>query len=252
MDLQLEGKVAVVTGASAGMGLAVCEALAAEGVAVVGGARHSPERPVAGMESVEVDLAHPDGPARLVRRAIEVHGRIDVLVNNAGIGPVAAGFDDDDWSGVLEINLMAAVRAMRAALPHLSERVGAIVNVASINARMPNPVIASYSASKAALLSAGKSVALEYGPKGVRAVTVSPGSVSTRMWLGPDGAAERLAAQAGTTAEAVVAETSAGIPRGRFTTPEEVATCVVFLASSAAAAVSGVELIVDGGSSHAM
>ncbi len=255
MDLQLRGKVAVVTGASAGIGLAVCEAFAAEGVSVVGGARHGPEREVAGLELVQVDLACSDGPERLVARAVELHGRLDVLVNNAGIGPVAAGFadeDDEDWSRVLEINLMAAVRSMRVALPHLCERGGTIINIASINARCPNPQIAAYSASKAALLSAGKSVATEYGARGVRVVTVSPGSVGTRMWLGPDGAAERLAAQAGTTAGEVVAEASAGIPRGRFATTEEVAACVVFLSSPPAAAVSGVELVVDGGSSPAM
>jgi NAD(P)-dependent dehydrogenase (short-subunit alcohol dehydrogenase family) len=142
---------------------------------------------------------------------------------------------------------MAAVRAMRAALPHLAERGGAIINIASMNARMPSREIAAYSASKAALLSAGKAVATEYGPQGIRVITVSPGQVSTRMWLGPGGAAETLAARTGSTVEAVVKEASAGIPRGQFTSPEEVAACVAFLASPVAAAVSGVELLIDGG-----
>lgn len=124
--------------------------------------------------------------------------------------------------------------------------------MASINARLPAPGIAAYSASKAALLSAAKSVANEYARQGVRVVTVSPGSVSTRMWLGPGGAAEVIARQTGTTKEAVVADVEEGIPRGRFTSPQELASCVVFLASPAAAAVTGVELVVDGGLTPSM
>jgi NAD(P)-dependent dehydrogenase (short-subunit alcohol dehydrogenase family) len=250
MNLDLRGKVAVVTGASAGIGLAVCKALAAEGALVVGGARHDPEHRPSGVEHLQVDLATPDGPRQLVNHALLLHGRLDVLVNNAGTGTLSGGFaneDDDAWSRTFELNLMTAVRAMRAALPHLTERGGAIINIASLNARMPSPEIAAYSASKAALLSAGKAVATEYGPRGVRVITVSPGQVSTRMWLGPGGAAETLAARAGTTPEAVVKEAAAGIPRGRFTSPAEVAACVAFLASPIAAAVSGVELLIDGG-----
>jgi NAD(P)-dependent dehydrogenase (short-subunit alcohol dehydrogenase family) len=250
VNLDLQGKVAVVTGSSTGIGLAVCEALAAEGTLVVGGARHDPERNPSGVEHVQVDLATPSGPRRLVDHAIVRHGRLDVVVNNAGMGRLSGGFadeDDDRWSRTFELNLMAAVRAMRAALPHLAERGGAIINIASINARMPSADIAAYSACKAALLSAGKAVATEYGRRGIRVITVSPGQVSTRMWLGPGGAAEVLAAQAGITPEEVVRESAAGIPRGRFTSPEEVAACVAFLASPVAAAVSGVELLIDGG-----
>lgn len=178
MDLQLRGKVAVVTGASAGIGLAVCEALAVEGSVVVGGARRPAERAVDGVEHVIVDLATPAGPEQLIAQAVDRHGRLDVLVNNAGRGEVSDGFldeGDEHWAATLELNLHACVRAMRAALPHLVDRGGAIINVASINARLPALGVAAYSASKAALLSAGKSVANEYARRGARVVTVSPG-----------------------------------------------------------------------------
>lgn len=208
-----------------------------------------------GVEHVIVDLATPAGPEQLIVHAVDRRGRLDVLVNDAGRGEVSDGFldeSDEHWAATLELNLLACVRAMRAALPHLTDRGGAIINVASINARLPALGVAAYSASKAALLSAGKSVANEYARRGVRVVTVSPGSVSTRLWLGPGGAADVIARRTGTTREAVVAEVEDGIPWGRFTTAEELAACVAFLASPVAAAVTGVELVVDGGQTPAM
>ena len=142
MDLHLSGKVAVVTGASKGIGLAVAGALAGEGVRVVAGAREMTEELLQLAETspvrpVMVDLSTPDGPARLVAEAVSAHGGLDVLVNNVGAArPRPGGFlsvTDEDWLSTMTIDFFAAVRATRAALPHLLDRgTGTIVSVCSI------------------------------------------------------------------------------------------------------------------------
>ena len=177
MDLGLEGKVAVVTGSGAGIGLAVCRALAAEGMRVVGASRRDPEEVVDGVEHHRLDLTEEGAVESLVDGAVDRHGSLALLVNNAGGGTIRDGFlsaTDDDWVGLFALNLMVAVRATRAALPHLCVDGGAIVNISSINGVAPDPGIPDYSATKAALNSFGKSIATEYGNRGVRVVSVSP------------------------------------------------------------------------------
>jgi NAD(P)-dependent dehydrogenase (short-subunit alcohol dehydrogenase family) len=182
MDLYLSRHTAVVTGASRGIGLAVTRGLVAEGVRVTAGARKSsPELDELVrkgiVRAVEVDLAEPGGPARLVAAAGE---RIDILVNNVGAAAARPGgfaeITDEDWRASLTVNLMAAVRTTRAVLPvMLAAGKGAIVNVSSANAFLPDPAVMDYSAAKAALASFSKSLSKEVGPHGVRANTVSPG-----------------------------------------------------------------------------
>lgn len=250
MDLGVADQVALVAGASSGIGLATCRALAREGMRVVGVAR----RPVEGLgdavTSVQIDLAEPGGPAAAVDAAVRGHGRLDVLVNNAGIGIVHRGFldtSDDAWLQIFNMNVMAAARAIRAALPHLLERGGVIANVSSINGQSPDPEIADYSASKAALVSMAKAVSKEYAGRRVRVVSVSPGPTATPMWLGPQGAAAQFSAITGADANAIVAEAESQIPIGRFSTPEEVADAIAFLVSPRAASITGVDLLIDGG-----
>jgi NAD(P)-dependent dehydrogenase (short-subunit alcohol dehydrogenase family) len=250
MDLGLEGKVAVVTGAGAGIGLAVCRALAAEGMRVVGASRRDPEDVVDGVEHHRLDLTAPGTVESLVDRAVDRHGSLALLVNNAGSGTIRDGFlsaTDDDWVGLFALNLMVAVRATRAALPHLCVDGGAIVNISSINGVAPDTKIPDYSATKAALNSFGKSIATEYGDRGVRVVSVSPGPTRTAMWLGPAGVAQVVAAQLGVTPEEVVAGAEREIPLGRLAEPAEIAAVVAFLGSPRASYVSGVDLLVDGG-----
>lgn len=250
MDLNISGQVAVVTGASTGIGRATAVALAAEGVKVVGVSRHAPDLQIDGVTHFVADLAESDAPARMIEHAAELHGRLDILVNNAASGAVFQGFlaeTPDEWSATYELNLMAGVRAMHAALPLLVERGGVIVNVTSVNSRLPAEDGASYSAMKAALLNVGKAVATEYAAKGVRVVTVSPGLTATPMWLGTDGVAAQIAALQGSTLDEVAEATAASTPLRRFITPEEIAHCICFLASSRASAVTGAELVVDGG-----
>ena len=257
MDLELTDKVAVVTGSSKGIGLAVARALADEGASVVAGARTTGA--LEGLErviAVPVDLAAPDGPALLVRRALDEHGRVDVLVNNVGAVRLRLdgflGTSDEEFEWAMRMNFFTALRTTRAAVPAMIEQGGgAIVNVASVNAFFqPDAGTIDYGAAKAALLNLSKSLAQELGPKGIHVNCVSPGPVGTDLWLGEHGVAETVAAASGVDAETARATVVAGIggfATGRFTTPEEVATLVVLLASQRTANVTGANYVIDGG-----
>jgi NAD(P)-dependent dehydrogenase (short-subunit alcohol dehydrogenase family) len=257
MDLGLTGKVAVVTGASKGIGLAVTRTLAGEGAQVVAGARTTDALDVLdGVTGVAVDLGAPDGPALLVRRAIDDHGRIDVLVNNVGAvrlrldGFLGTGDDEFEWA--MRMNFFTALRATRAAIPPMAEQGGgAIVNVCSVNAFFqPDAGTIDYGAAKAALLNLSKSLAQEFGSKGIHVNCVSPGPVATDLWLGEQGVAATVAAAAGVDADTARETVIAGIggfATGRFTTPEEVAALVALLASDRTANVTGANFIIDGG-----
>jgi NAD(P)-dependent dehydrogenase (short-subunit alcohol dehydrogenase family) len=247
----LQGSVAVVTGASKGIGLAITRALVAEGARVVAGALHgSPElSAVDGVTALEVDLSTPDGPARLVEAAGE---RIDVLVNNVGAAPPRLdGFlaiTDEMWHTTWNLDLMAAVRATRAALPvMLAGGGGSIVNIASLNARLPDPTVMDYSAAKSALVSFAKSLSKEFGGRGIRVNNVDPGPVATDLWLGDDGVAARVSRAGGQSAAEVAAAAAAGMVTGRFSRPEEVADLVVVLAGARTANVTGADFVIDGG-----
>jgi NAD(P)-dependent dehydrogenase (short-subunit alcohol dehydrogenase family) len=250
MDLKLDGLVAVVTGASTGIGRATAIALAGEGVQVVGVSRRPPESETKGISFFSVDLSQPDAPQLVIEHVIGLHGRLDIVVNNAAAGQVYEGFlseEADGWAKTLDLNLMAAVRVMQVAIPHMKDRGGVIVNVTSVNSRLPAPDAAAYSASKAALLNVGKAVASEFASHGIRVVTVSPGLTATPMWLGAEGIAQQVASMKGSSPSEVADETAAGTPLGRFLTPEEVASCICFVASPRASAVTGTEFVVDGG-----
>ena len=205
MDLGLKSKVAVVTGASKGIGLAVTKALVAEGAQVIAGARDGSElRSLAeggAVDAVSIDLATPGGPQALVAKA-QKYGGLDIVVNNLGAVALRlegfASVTDDQWLSSFNLNFMAAVRTTRAALPLLAQRGGgAIVTVSSVNAFLPDPGIIDYCAAKAALTNFSKALSKELGPRGIRMNTVSPGPVETALWLGPDGVAATVAKNAG-------------------------------------------------------
>jgi NAD(P)-dependent dehydrogenase (short-subunit alcohol dehydrogenase family) len=254
MDLQLTDKVAVVTGAGKGIGRAVTETLAAEGAIVVAGSRsvESLAR-LHRVTPVAVDLARPDGPGRLVARAVEDFGRVDVLVNNVGgVHPRLDGFlslTDEDFEASLQLNFYSALRATRAAVADMSRRgAGVIVNVASVNAFFePDGAVIDYGAAKAALLNVAKSLSQELGPQGIRITSVSPGPVATDLWLGDDGVAARIGRATGAGSDAIRAQAVAAMPTGRFTTAEEVAAIVALLASPRVANVTGASWVIDGG-----
>jgi NAD(P)-dependent dehydrogenase (short-subunit alcohol dehydrogenase family) len=254
MDLELTGKVVVVTGASKGIGLAIAQELAAEGALVVAGARRVEALDgIEGVTPVAVDLADADGPARLVAAAIEQHGRVDVLVNNVGaVQPRLDGFlsiTDSDFEAALNLNFFAALRATRAAVADMVARgEGTIVNVGSVNAFFhPDGAVIEYGAAKAALLNLSKALSQELGPQGIRITTVAPGPVATDLWLGEGGVADVIGSATGAGADAIRAQATAGMSTGRFTTPREVATIVTLLASPRVANVTGADWLIDGG-----
>jgi NAD(P)-dependent dehydrogenase (short-subunit alcohol dehydrogenase family) len=257
MDLKLSDKVAVVTAASQGIGLAIARALAAEGAQVVAGSRT-----IGGLDKLEnvtpvtLDLSQPDAPGRLVDSAVQAHGRIDVLVNNLGAVHLRLGgfleTSDEDFEWAMQLNFFGAVRASRAALRAMLPRGrGAIVNVASVNAFFqPDGATVDYGAAKAALVNLTKSLAEEFGPKGIRVNAVSPGPVSTDLWLGPQGVAQTVARATGVdpdTARDNVLASIGGLATRRLTTPDEVAALVVMLASERIANATGSNFVIDGG-----
>lgn len=256
MDLDLSGKIAVVTGASKGIGLAITRALVAEGVTVIAGAR-SPGSDLPALERegrvafVAVDLTEPAGPVALIDQARE-RGGLDILVNNAGaVTPRPGGFDsvtDDDWAASITLTLMAAVRTTRAAVPELVRRGGgSIITISSVNAYLPDPLVIDYSAAKAALTNVSKSWSKELGPAGIRVNTISPGPVETDLWLGEHGVARTVAQAAGADPAEVAARAAAGAVTGRFTRPTEIADLVLVLASTRTGNVTGSDFAIDGG-----
>lgn len=257
MDLHLAGKAAVVTGASRGIGLAITTALANEGASVVAGARDGSTELSAlarttAVHPVLLDLTDPAGPPQLIADAIGRLGGVDILVNNVGaVRPRLDGFlavTDEEWDWALTINLLAAIRTTRAALPHLLERAPAtIVTICSVNSILPDPAVIDYSAAKGALLNFSKSISKEFGPRGVRVNTVSPGPVETDLWLGDHGVAATVARATGGDPDAVKRRQAAQASTGRFTHADEIADLVVLLASDRAGNLTGTDIIIDGG-----
>ena len=237
MDLGLRDAICLVTGSTAGIGLATVELLRAEGATVVSTGRSGGD--------IRADLAKPGEPERVVRETEERHGRIDVLVNNVGGTDIRKleELTDADWQASFELNLMTAVRATQAALPAMRARgAGTIVNVSSTAAKRPSTGMPDYSVMKAAMLSYSRLVADLYAKDGIRCNAVTPGPTATGAWLGEGG----LADQQGNRDE-VLAKVAAGRPLGRLAEPEEIAAVVVFLCSERSSYVTGAAWSADGG-----
>jgi NAD(P)-dependent dehydrogenase (short-subunit alcohol dehydrogenase family) len=257
-DAGLAGRTVVVTGAGRGIGLAVVEAFLAAGSRVVAGSRKRTDaldslvEQGAELTVVEVDLGTREGPATLIAEAVAAHGGVDVLVNNVGaVRPRVDGFlgvTDEDWEWTLTLNLLSAVRATRAALPHLlTTGDGRIVTVSSVNARLPDPLVIDYGAAKAALTNFSKALSKEVGPQGVRVNTIGPGPVETALWQGAGGVADTVGRSRGVDPGEVARGAAQQSLTGRFTRPSEVADLVVYLASSRAANITGADFVIDGG-----
>ena len=244
MDLGLAGRACVVTGSTGGIGLETVRLLVDEDALVVTCGRG--EAPNVGeVLHVSADLAEPGAPEIVIDAAVQALERLDVLVNNVGYA-VQVRFEevtDADWDAMWQLNVMSYVRAIRAALPHLRETHGSIVNVSSTAGKRPSTSMPHYSVTKAAVLSLSRLVADLYAGDGIRCNAVAPGPTATEAWVGPGGLAE----QAGGDREAVLEEVGAGRPLGRFAQPVEIAAVIAFLASDRASYVTGSAWSADGG-----
>jgi len=236
VDLGLNDSVCLVTGSTGGIGLALAELLRAEGAQVLTVGRSGGD--------IRADLARAGEPERVIRETEERHGRIDVLVNNVGVA-YQRSFEevtDDDWDELWQLNVMSYVRAIRAALPHLREGGGAIVNVSSTAGKRPSASMPDYSVTKAAVLSLSRLIADVYAKDGIRCNAVTPGPTATEAWIGEGG----LADQQGNRDE-ILAKVGAGRPLGRLAEPEEIASVILFLLSERASYVTGAAWSADGG-----
>jgi len=242
---RLDGKIALVTGASQGIGEAIAKALAAQGATVVCAARTLTKlQLVAGAireaggtsDVVEADLS--DGPSvrAAVATTVERHGAIHILVNNAGItrDKLLIQMKEEDWDAVIDTNLKGSWTAIQAATkPMMKQRWGRIINIASVVGQMGNPGQANYVAAKAGLIGLTKSVARELASRNVTANAVTPGYIETAMTAGLSGDVKAAFTQQ--------------IPLGRMGTPDDIAAAVVFLASDEASYITGQVLSVNGG-----
>jgi 3-oxoacyl-[acyl-carrier protein] reductase len=255
VDLGLRDRVCVVTGSTAGIGLETARMLAEEGARVIvcGRDRERTERARAetgAALAVVADLSTPDGPARVVGRAEQILGGLDVLVNNVGVA-YQVGFDeldDDAWEAMWRLNVMSYVRAIRAAVPLMRDAGGGVIaNVSSTAGKRPSTGMPNYSVTKAAVLSLSRLVADLYAGAGIRCNAVTPGPTATDAWLGQGGLADQQAARTGKSREEVLAAVAAGRPLGRLAEPAEIAAVITFLCSERAAYVTGAAWSVDGG-----
>jgi 3-oxoacyl-[acyl-carrier protein] reductase len=252
LDLSLSDKIAIVTGSSRGLGLASARALVAEGCRVCICARGSERLAEAAVEveasakkpnmvlAVQADLSTAEGVALVVDRTVEAFGGLDILVNNVGRAAGAGLLDtsDAEWQAAFEETLFPAIRASRAAVPHMKERGGgAIIIIASIYGREAGGRM-TYNAVKAAEISLAKALAQQLAPINIRVNSVAPGSI---MFPGGSWHRRQQSDPAG------IAEfTKRELPFGRFGRPDEVGSVVAFLASSKASWISGASIVVDG------
>jgi 3-oxoacyl-[acyl-carrier protein] reductase len=244
VDLGLSGRACLVTGSTGGIGLATARLLIEEGAQVVTCGRGESPR-IGEAAHVVADLALPGEPERAVSEAAAALGGLSVLVNNVGIARQAGFLEvpDEEWEAYWQLNVMSSVRAIRAALPHLSRDGGAIVNVSSTAGKRPSTRMPHYSVTKAAVLSLSRLIADVYAGDGIRCNAVTPGPTATEAWLGEGG----LADQQGGDREDVLAKVGAGRPLGRLARPDEIAAVIVFLCSDRASYVTGAAWSADGG-----
>jgi 3-oxoacyl-[acyl-carrier protein] reductase len=242
MDLGLNGKACIVTGASRGIGAAVARMLTGEGANVLTVAR--------GGADVELDLTDPDAAERVVVECERRHGGVDVLVNNAGTSHAKPleELTDADWRGQWELHVMVPMRLMREAAPRMARRGGGrVVNVSSSAGKRPSLTNAAYSVTKAAELSLSRVFADTWATKGVLVNSVTPGPVKTPLWLAEGGLADQVASAQGISRQEALEAARQKVPLGRFGTDDEVASVIVFLCSERAADVTGAAWSVDGG-----
>ncbi|MCC8407803.1 SDR family oxidoreductase [Mucilaginibacter sp. UR6-1] len=250
---ELEGKIAVVTGGTKGIGKAIAEKLAEAGARVIVVARNQPDEKVNSYHFIRADLSLTEEVTRVAYEIGHLYGAADILINNMGANTFPGGgfgtLTDEHWDQALQINLLASVRLDRALLPKMLERKsGVIIHVSSTSG--PFPIWEStmaYSAAKSALNTYSKSLSDQVAPQGIRVITVSPGLTKTEAMA---GFLDELAKNAGSTIEDITQQLFqrvGGVPLGRMAEPEETAALVQFLVSPRASYITGANYAIDGG-----
>jgi 3-oxoacyl-[acyl-carrier protein] reductase len=260
MDLGLKGRACAVTGASRGIGRETARMLCAEGANVLLIARSQERLAEAALACAEeqgeaatlvLDITDEDAGEKIVAESSEHFGQLDVLVNNAGTAQRRDLFEipDEDWKASFDLNVMAPMRAMRAAVPQMAERGwGRVVNIASSSGKRPSASTPEYSVAKAAELSLSRLFADRYAKQGVLVNAVCPGPVASELWMEPGGLLDQTVEMSGSRSrDEVWEEVKSQRPIGRLAEVEEIAAAIVFLCSDQASFVSGSAWSVDGG-----
>jgi NAD(P)-dependent dehydrogenase (short-subunit alcohol dehydrogenase family) len=245
MSARLHDKVAIVTGAASGIGAAIARLFAIQGARVIGLDRNPCTSSEDGAHHLIADVTRPDDIAATVQQVLQLHGRIDVLVNNAGADVFSEplSLDDEDWDRCMALNLKGAWNVARAVLPSmLAQGAGSIVNIASVHAHKIIPGAFPYPVAKHGLIGLTRSLGIEYAARGIRVNSISPGLILVpriEAWFAaqPDPDAARRA-----QAEL--------LPPRRIGTPEEVAYTALFLASDEARFINATDILIDGGRSQ--
>ena len=253
IDLNLKGRKAIVTGASLGIGAAICKELAAMGAEVFCCARDSAAldelcSSSENITGISADLGDKSETETFLAEVKKLAGGVDIVINNVGASP-SRNFlytEDQDWEDLHQLNLMSAVRCTREFLPYMRKKKwGRVVMIASSAAKYPSAALIDYGATKAALISMSKSLARKYGRDGVLVNSVLPGLIHTAMW---ERAAKEIADANNTSVEDVIKKNGRAVPVGRYGTSEEVSALVAFLCTDSASYINGTSIEVDGGS----
>lgn len=250
----LKGKVALVTGGTKGIGKSIADKLSVNGAIVIITARSEVKDNTNNYHFISADLTKVGSAEAIAKEILEMYGKIDIIVNNAGANLSPGGgfstLEDKDWFNDWELNFMSVVRINKTLLPAmLVQQEGVIINISTGAAKQPIwEMTMSYSSAKAALNAYSKALANEVGPKGIRVNTVSPGVVKTPLM---NEFIENISEQSGVSFEESFQNIidTVGVPMGRMADPDEVANIVTFLASSEAQYITGANISVDGGSS---
>jgi 3-oxoacyl-[acyl-carrier protein] reductase len=240
VNLGLDGRICVVTGATRGIGAATARMLSQEGARVLSVARSGAE--------LELDVTEPDAAERVLKACPAAPWALVNAAGGSGTRPIDE-LSDADWQAQWEVHVMGPMRLMRALAPAMAEAGGGrIVNVVSSSAKRPSGRLdASYSVTKAAQLSLSRVFADAWAARDVLVNAVAPGPIAGETWQGSGGLADQLAERSGKTRDEVLESTAAGVPRGRMGTDDEVAAAIAFLCSELASNVAGAAWSVDGG-----
>ncbi len=262
MDLNLEGKVGLITGGSQGLGAATAHLFAAEGARLVLAARSEDRLQALADElreafdaevvTVPQDLTSPDGADNVATAALDAFGRIDILVNSAGAaqGGVFWEIPDEVWDQSLALKFFATIRMIRAVLPTMrAQRYGRIVTIAGNGGRQPDPRMLPGAAANVALLAVTSGLAREVAADGILINAVNPGPTLTPRWTSRFA---QMSRQTGQSVDDLKADVEKNIPTQRFGEPEEVARIIAFLASDCATNITGTSITADGGSTKAL